>query len=534
VSVPIFGVALAVAGAGVGLLGPACAPDRTMLVVRIDSDLAIPDAMDSVRVVVTHAGKTLQSLPFSLKAGTNTLPLQVGLLSPSGGGADVEVQVSGSLGPTFVVGQEAITSFVRGKSVVLEMFLAAECEGFDCHDPNKTCTKGQLCVDKTRVAGTLPPFDPHPTRDAAAAGAGGAGGDAADGPRRGPNDGTGGGTAGSVEAGPARDGPADRGVEAAPELRPGCVPTVEDCFNGIDDDCDGLSDCADPDCALIAVCVPRPSGNVGAIVGATDACPKGFAATNNNATPFGLTIDGGGTTCGGCQCAQATSATSCSATLTTYPSTADCQAGTNGKNVGTISSGGPGPCPVPDTSTANVFGAALSPWTVSSSACGPSGTPTRPTATFATSAGFCPAATLAASTLDNGCAAGAVCMRRPAAGMACVLLADASACPTGTKPSGILYAGIQDNRSCAACTCTVQGASCDNLVVQMGSDYGCGLDTADLRGGARTCTTTQPTSGVYVPGYHLTGTPTSGACRPLSALSGTATPTAGRALCCLP
>jgi hypothetical protein len=530
-------VVVAIAGACATLSGTACEPDRTMLVVRVESDLAVPDAMDSVRVVVTHAGKTLQSLPFSLKPGASTLPLQVGLLSPSGGGADVEVQVSGSLGSTFVVGQDAITSFVRGKSLVLEMFLAAECAGFDCHDPNKTCTKGQVCVDKTRIASTLPTFDPHPPRDAAAGGA-------ADGPRRGPNDGaagavgTGGGTAGGVEAGPQpeppRDGPADRGVEAAPELRPGCVPAVEDCFNGIDDDCDGLTDCADPACVPIAVCVPRPSGNVGAIVGATDACPKGFAAVNNNATPFGLTIDGGGAACGGCQCVQATSATTCSATLTTYLSTADCQAAANGKNVGTISSGGPDPCPVPDTSTANVFGAALSPWTVSSSSCGPSGTPMRPTATFATNAGFCPAANLVASTLDSGCGTGSVCMRRPAAGMACVLLADASACPSGTKTSGILYGGLQDNRTCAACTCAVQGASCDNLVVAMGSDYGCGLDTADLRGGARTCTTTQPTSGVYVPGYHLTGQPTNGACKPVSALSGTVTPTGARALCCVP
>ena len=59
----------------------------------------------------------------------------------------------------------------------------------------------------------------------------------------------------------------------------------------------------------------------------------------------------------------------------------------------------------------------------------------------------------------------------------------------------------------------------------MGSDYGCGLDTADIRGGARTCTTTQPASGVYTPGYHLAGTPTNGTCKPVGALSGTVAPT---------
>ena len=40
----------------------------------------------------------------------------------------------------------------------------------------------------------------------------------------------------------------------------GAGPT-EDCFNGIDDDADGLADCADPDCAPATECVgPIPVG----------------------------------------------------------------------------------------------------------------------------------------------------------------------------------------------------------------------------------------------------------------------------------
>ena len=113
-------LALAVVIAAVAL---GCAPDRTMLVVRIDSDIAVPAAMNNVRLVVMHAGKTLQDLPFSLKPGNDKLPLQVGLLSPSGGGDDVEINVSGFLEKTFVVGQSAITSFIRGKSLVLDIFL---------------------------------------------------------------------------------------------------------------------------------------------------------------------------------------------------------------------------------------------------------------------------------------------------------------------------------------------------------------------------------------------------------------------------
>ena len=268
-------------GASAVLGAAACAPDRTMLVVRVESDLAIPDVMDSVRVVVTHGGQQLQSLPFSLKPGTHVLPLQVGLLSPSGGGADVEIDVSGSLGATFVVSQDAVTSFVKGKSLVLDMFLAAECVGFDCHDPNKTCTKGQICVDKQRIADTLPPFDPHPASDAASDGPGGSRGDgdagdgtSTDGARRGDSTGGTGGVI-AVEAGAEApvDGPVDRTIEAAPEVIPGCVPRTEDCYNGADDDCDGLADCANPDCVPTTICVPRPYGPVGTTIAANGTAP---------------------------------------------------------------------------------------------------------------------------------------------------------------------------------------------------------------------------------------------------------------------
>jgi hypothetical protein len=37
-----------------------------------------------------------------------------------------------------------------------------------------------------------------------------------------------------------------------------CIPVPEDCGNGLDDDCDGLVDCRDPDCAAVPACIPKP------------------------------------------------------------------------------------------------------------------------------------------------------------------------------------------------------------------------------------------------------------------------------------
>lgn len=49
------------------------------------------------------------------------------------------------------------------------------------------------------------------------------------------------------------DGLVDCADEACAQA-PGCI--VEQCDNGIDDDGDGLADCADPDCAIAAPCLP--------------------------------------------------------------------------------------------------------------------------------------------------------------------------------------------------------------------------------------------------------------------------------------
>ena len=182
-----------------------------------------------------------------------------------------------------------------------------------------------------------------------------------------------------------------------------------------------------------------------------------------------------------------------------------------------------------------VYGASLAPWTLTSSACVPSGAPLKPTASFSASTSFCKAANLVETGAIGRRAAPpapCACARPPAGDGACALLADASACPAGTKMSAVVYAGIQDGRTCAACTCTLEGASCDALVVQMGSDYACGVDTADIHGGARACVASS--TGVYVPGYHLAGAPTNGTCKPASALSGTLGPSGGHALCCVP
>jgi hypothetical protein len=481
-----------------------CGRPRTMLVVEVQSNLSVPDALDEVRVVVTHAGKQIQNLPFSLAGGTRRLPLRVGLLSPSGGGTEVSVTVTGLRARGTVVAEDAITSFIEGKSLLLEMFLASECAAYDCKDPNKTCTVGPVCIDKHRPAAALPVFQAHADggletigRDAAVE---------------------------AIAEVRAEAPPADVGGEAAAEV-PSCVPTgAEDCFNGRDDDCNGAADCADSACAPVAVCVPAPAGAVGTTV-TTTTCPAGFAAATSGVLNSGLS---GGAGCTGCACGAGTVA-SCSATVSLYTDQTSCQAAVPQLQF-KISTVDPDMCPIPYMQ-GQVYGGALSAWAVSTGGCQPSGAPARTTPMWAASTHFCAAEKVG----PTGCAAGSVCMARPA-GKACVLLDGAAAtCPAGTAPPtpAALYTGFSDLRTCGACACTAAGQSCDGVSVHFGSDYSCGVDYGTLTASSKNCLPNNP-NGIYVPGFYLKGAPTPPSCAPSSAVSGALTPTGPRTLCCLP
>jgi hypothetical protein len=507
------------AAASLVALACACGPDRTMLVVRVQSNLAVPSALDTVRLLVRHSGKDIQNVPFPLTGNTRTLPLELGLLSPSGGGMDVGITVVGERGGKEVVSEKAITSFVKGKSLVIDMYLAAECVAYDCMDPNKTCTVGQVCIDIQRVASTLPEFVPHGKTDA------GAGVDAKDGGGAGTTGaaGTGAGGAAGEPVDAAKPDASDGPVEVAPEV-PACVPKTEDCFNGADDDCDGKPDCADTDCTPTAVCVPRPSGAVGTTVDGAGACPAGFGAGPTQLNG-GLTA---AATCSGCACGTGT--TSCKADLYTQLTQATCGNNTGGKLVYSISTEDPDPCPIPDTNTSNVYGARLTPWAVTTAGCPASGTPVKPAAVWGKSTKFCAAEKFNAAA-GNGCGTGQVCMPRAAAGRSCVLLDAGGSCPAGAA-ADMLYTGFTDTRTCAACSCTKTGASCDNLYVKVGSDYSCGVDYGHLKGGMASCVGQQ--YGIYVPGYELVGTPVPPTCTPTSAVAGALTPTGARTICCMP
>lgn len=127
-----------------GLIGLiACAPnDPTQLVVVVDSDLSA-SAIDGVEVSVLGLEGGEQTARALLSEGA--LPRYVVLEQRGGalGPIDVEARALLSGTPTGIA-RKARTSFVRGQTLRLDLFLAAACASRTC-DATETCDRG-ACV----------------------------------------------------------------------------------------------------------------------------------------------------------------------------------------------------------------------------------------------------------------------------------------------------------------------------------------------------------------------------------------------------
>jgi hypothetical protein len=145
------------------LLG--CSADPlTELVVVINSDMAVPAEFDGFRVVVkSHDEEVSTDRHYFVgeTSGKVRLPADFGII-PRGGDASrrVTVEVSATTSGAALFSTRAITGFVEGKTLRLDMFLAKRClwEAAKC-ESNETC-RVEGCVPEEVDPGSLPEFDP--------------------------------------------------------------------------------------------------------------------------------------------------------------------------------------------------------------------------------------------------------------------------------------------------------------------------------------------------------------------------------------
>jgi hypothetical protein len=354
------------------------------------------------------------------------------------------------------------------------------------------------------------------------------------------------------------DGPSmlpETGPVEASAVPDGCVPMPEDCTNGIDDNCNGLIDCADPQCTATGFsCAPAwPSGwapvalydsfVAGGPTPSTPQCNTGDPAYTN-LVAVGYYAPIAPTTAPTCTCgcgnlslASATCsdpvlttassgcpgipAPACSGSVsetaigTTCTNFMACQNGINGLNLATSSTyTGGASCGTPITTKSVPAWDSVRGWAGAGRVCGP---------------------TKAPSTLLGaaaGCPSGDYCLKVPANGLVCITDSTQQSCPTNslyTRPH-TYGSTATDNRTCdfSGCACNVYSSSitCKETVsVYNGS--GCsGTAAATLTnlasdGGTPTCYSGGPINLGTAESAQATLVPSGGHC--VQAGSGSAT-----------
>jgi hypothetical protein len=311
-----------------------------------------------------------------------------------------------------------------------------------------------------------------------------------------------------------------------------CCPSPENCFNGMDDNCDGKVDCADPTCAPAALCVPAAAPGFGLVVKvkATDPCPAGYTA---KMTSLQRGPASGSSSCSGCKCTPMPA--SCRPELFVYvglggQGTPLCDADTtNAGGMAVNNEPSSATCIDPDMLGTGGFtqGFRLASWEIVGGGCTSDASAARPPViTWADSAKFCEV-----SMTGGGCAGGSVCVPVVASQpKRCGLVSGAMSCSGTYNQSEDWLTGVTDNRVCS-CSCNAKAANCNAAHVHFGSDWLCEAgSTADYNistAGTKVC------RNVYSPPAQVIGT-ANNPCPPTSTVSADLLPQGRHTLCCAP
>jgi hypothetical protein len=321
----------------------------------------------------------------------------------------------------------------------------------------------------------------------------------------------------------------------------GCTTAGENCTNGIDDNCNGLVDCADPLCQAGYVCDdPVPSGWQGPVelyVGNGSPLPTPPGCATPYANDFVDGNEGLNVPLAQCSCAcGSVNGADCNQSIDWFAySDTQCQ-----------SQCGNGQMP-PSTAnfcssagcTAQSFKVTAGPANLATASCQPNATTTLPPVTWQQvlrGCGYSGPADV------GGCDAGAHCVARPASpfgGKACIYSATDQACPGGSSYSSkqLVYSSVAEGRGCTQCTCgNPTGVSCalDGGLTMYAfvSNPPCNDAVGTAQPGAG-CVPTVGT-GSAIEGY-VTAAVTGGSCQPaVSDPTGTVTPQGPITVCCQP
>lgn len=349
-----------------------------------------------------------------------------------------------------------------------------------------------------------------------------------------------GGTAGATTGGAA--GAATGGAAGTTSGGTGGAATggsgggSETCDNGVDDDQNQLTDCADPACASVTTCVlPTPQNWTGPVwlsvvntANALPSCPNAGAPAVEGGTGA---LDAPELTCTACSCSN--------------PSGGNCTMGSTGTAYASGSCGSvsasfsiqPGKC----VDFPLVSGGAPKSFkypgvSATGSSCAASGgvESARPEPSFAQRARVC------AITTGGGCVGGTSCVQTPSPGFepsVCVYRSGDFSCPSGYGKKTTIYDAttFTDSRACGGCSCAAPVGRTCNGWYRPYYDKGC----VNPWGGGTPPTVDEnpgcfPGTTPYQSLVVNPGSPTGGSCPPTTLpQTGSVAPVGPTTVCCL-
>jgi hypothetical protein len=99
----------------------------------------VPSELDEIHMLVNGPGGVQKDVTATLGEGQPALPRSLGLVHQAGPLNPVEIHVQGRKAGALVVERRANVAFIKGRTLVMPMHLAASCIGVVC-DP-QTCTE---------------------------------------------------------------------------------------------------------------------------------------------------------------------------------------------------------------------------------------------------------------------------------------------------------------------------------------------------------------------------------------------------------
>jgi hypothetical protein len=250
--------------------------------------------------------------------------------------------------------------------------------------------------------------------------------------------------------------------------------TSENCTNGVDDNCDGLVDCADPQCQQGGFsCAPAapPGWTVVAYdESARPPCPSGWGSSAPNVEG----PDGGSA----CQCAcGAAPANPClpsDLTMSLGQTLCGCPMA---QNIALVADGSCDPI-------GRVIGQGCGPWGdgIVTAAAPPmlscSDSRTLPPVTYAAQGETC--VPMVGS--GGGCDGGGACLPGPSPATACLQHDGIQPCPAGFPNAHVVYrpADVVDQRHCNDCGCLTAATACTGGTLMLYADPACGQSVGSL------------------------------------------------------